>query len=436
MEALLAAVEAQLGPSWVEVVDHMREANELDAIEERIRAYDIAGAVQGVESAGARFAADVHTAYTDAGKAMAASIDAAKPKRLVTFDGSNDRAVEWAKVNNADLVQGITQQQRETIVQAVSRGLSEGRNPRSVAVEVRDAIGLTPTQESAIASYRRALEAGDFSNALDRQLSHGHSDRTIAAADRNGRALTTQQIDLAVDRYRTNYVNFRAETIARTEGLRALHQGAAEMVQQAIDNGDVESDEIVQEWHNAGGPRVRESHRHVVAADTGEKTKTLDDVWLTGDGNRLRFPGDPEAPVEETANCRCVVSTTLNPSHQAKTTAPAGFSAEHATVREGIPDPDSIRSGTLYRVSMDDLRGKLRALPGGGDDEVRMQSIRNAWDDGKKLPAIRLMMTPNGKYIVDDGRHRLLVAEEQDRDVLVRFSLAQSNDALTGTVSL
>ena len=85
------------------------------------------------------------------------------------------------------------------------------------------------------------------------------------------------------------------------------------MYQQAIDNGDVDTDELVQEWHSAGDGRVRDSHRHVTAAATGLRTKSMDDVWLTVDGNRLRYPGDPDAPVEETAQCRCVVSTTIQP---------------------------------------------------------------------------------------------------------------------------
>lgn len=419
MEQLLTAIEERLGHSWVTVVEHLRDTNDIEDIARHLHAGDIDGAVQGVEQAAARFAASVADEYTTAGKEVASWLDGEKADRLVTFDGTNPRAVQWARDNGAELVRGVSQESRATITQAVSRGLSEGRNPLDVAKEVRDAIGLTPSQEAAVASYRRALEQGDLTNALGRQLSSGHSDRTIRAARDQERALTQQQIDLAVDRYRANYVDYRAQVIARTEGLRALHQGADEMIQQAIENGDVEHDELVQEWHTAGDGKVRESHRTVVADADGKKTKAVDDLWVTGDGNRLRFPGDPDAPIEETAQCRCVMSTTIDPSHQPKVDAPDGFSAGGKTVREGLPTPDTIREGTLYRVPVDDL-ASAQALPGAGADSQRVQSIRDAWAGGKDLPPLHVTMTESGDLFVEDGRHRLQVAREQGRDVLVR----------------
>jgi hypothetical protein len=53
------------------------------------------------------------------------------------------------------------------------------------------------------------------------------------------------------ERCQERYVKYRGETIARTESLRAVHQGSQEMFQQAVDNGIVDPGNITRTWNSS-----------------------------------------------------------------------------------------------------------------------------------------------------------------------------------------
>lgn len=305
MQDLIALVEKHLGGSWLDVIDRLRDLNELDDIEERIRSHDYEGAIQGVQDAAEKYAADIHAGYVHAGQTTAKWLDG-QVDEIVRFDVSNDRATKWAKENTATLRDGWSQEMRETVNQVVSTGVQESRNPREIARDLRTSIGLTPSQAAAVDSYRKALESGDFSNALGRELSDGRSDRSVASAQRRGVALDPAQIDGMVERYRQNYVGYRAETIARTESLRAVHAGNEELMQQAIDGGDVDAAQLTRTWNHAG--RGKDSRPgHIAMAD---KPKAFGEPFVNPvTGESLDYPGDPDADPSETVCCRCCLST-------------------------------------------------------------------------------------------------------------------------------
>ncbi len=306
MQDLLALVEKHLGKSWVDVVGQLRDVNGLDDIAERLHQGDEAGAIQGVEDAARDFADATHTAYVDSGEAAAEWLSD-KADAVVRFDVENKHAAAWAKQNEADLVREVTQEQRDLVHRVVADGVAAGRNPREVARDLRDSIGLTDYQARIVANYRAALEAGDWSNALGRDLTDGRDDRTIQRLMDSDKDLKAKQIDQMVERYRANWVAFRAETIARTEGLRCLHEGTEQLFRQAIDNGDVDGDKLTRQWNHASrGKNSRDDHE----AMNGQEQSVGDPFELPG-GDTIRFPGDPDADPSQTINCRCCLSTRL-----------------------------------------------------------------------------------------------------------------------------
>ncbi len=307
MQALFELVERQLGRSWIDIVEWLREHNALDEVDARLAVGDAEGVVRAVSDAAERFAADVTAGYVTAGQKAASWLDA-KATSIIRFDVTNKRAVAWSSQNKLEMVRGFTQEQREVTNKVITEGVRAGTNPREVAKEIRGSIGLTPNQVDHVASYRRALESGDYANALGRELSHGQSDRSIAAAQSKGTALSAEQIDTAVDRYRANYIAYRAEVIARTEALRAVHAGNEELFRQAIERGDIDADAITRTWNPEGGPRTRASHRAMKG-----QTRSFGEMFTTGAGIDIAYPGDPNAPIEETAQCRCAISTRFRP---------------------------------------------------------------------------------------------------------------------------
>lgn len=306
MQDLVSIIERRLGVSWGDVIEWLRQQNGLDELERRLATGDMASIVQSVDEAAAKFAADIHAGYVHAGQETAKWLDGEVEDGLIRFDVANTRAAAWADKNAATLVRGLTTESRETVRQVIADGVRAGANPREIARDLRDSIGLTPSQAQAVANYRTQLETGDYSGALDRALSGAHSDRTIAAAQRADRALTSDQIDLAVERYRSNYVSYRAEVIARTEALRAVHAGNHELYRQAIERGDVDADQLTREWNHAGHGR-NSRPGHVEMQDQERGIEEPFENPLTG--ARLMYPGDPDADVSETACCRCAAST-------------------------------------------------------------------------------------------------------------------------------
>lgn len=309
MRRLIKLLEKKLGLSWSDIVEWLRGQNALDAITARLEARDYYGAIADIDQAAERFAADLNTAYADAGNRAAAWLDARLPDKLPRFDVTNFRAVARARQNKLELIQGFTFEQREVTRNVIVDGLTRGANPREMARDLRDSIGLTPSQEKHVRSYRRALESGEFAAAWRRELHDDRFNRSLAAAARDGTTLTPAQIDKMVERYRSNYVAYRAEVIARTEALRAAHEGTEDLYRQAVERGDVEADQLVRIWNSAGDSRVRDAH----AAMDGQQQR-LGQPFVSGDGNRLRYPGDPAAPASETAQCRCSVSTAYEPA--------------------------------------------------------------------------------------------------------------------------
>jgi len=110
-----------------------------------------------------------------------------------------------------------------------------------------------------------------------------------------------------------------------------------------------------------------------------------------------------------------------------KATIPDGFHrgsaiGARAPIYRGVPSYDAVKENAGYVVKPSELRERgVLALPGGGDDLKRMARVRQGFEDGVKFGPVRLTVLPDGRFIVEDGRHRLLVAAETDREVLVQI---------------
>jgi HK97 family phage portal protein len=85
---------------------------------------------------------------------------------------------------------------------------------------------------------------------------------------------------------------YRAELIARTETVRAANAGS----QAVFTEWGVQ----YKQWLSQLDGRVRDSHRAL-----NGQIQPINKAFVSGDGNELMYPGDPNAPIGEFANCRC-----------------------------------------------------------------------------------------------------------------------------------
>lgn len=304
IERLLQFVAKHLGREWVGSVEWLRSLpqNSVDEIERRLVAGDISGVVKEIESAALRFAAESQAQYQRAGREGARWLDAQVPDKLIRFDSTGSRAEQRARQNQYELVRDMTQGQRESIRAVMAD--STGRNPRDLARDIRSTIGLTPAQTQHVLNYRRQLEQGQYADAMARRLHDGRSDARL----RRGDPLTPEQIERMTERYRANYIAYRAETIARTESARNVHEGLAEAYTQAIERGDIEAGELVKEW--IPGPSTEDARPEHRSGDLLRQRPTMNEPFVLSDGTRMMFPGSG-ADAEHTANCRCTWAVTL-----------------------------------------------------------------------------------------------------------------------------
>ncbi|MFC2076636.1 phage minor head protein [candidate division KSB1 bacterium] len=87
------------------------------------------------------------------------------------------------------------------------------------------------------------------------------------------------------------------ETATVTETLKSFHYG----VQKAYQRAGVRK----KVWMTSLRDNVRDSHR----AMHGQEV-SIGDSFVSGNGSRLAYPGDPMAPPSDTANCYCVILAT------------------------------------------------------------------------------------------------------------------------------
>jgi len=235
---------------------------------------------------------------------------------IVDFDITNQAAVTIMREEKLRLIREFSQGQRAATREALTEGIRTGANPIQQARNFRDSIGLTEKQVKAVNNYKRLLEEGDKA-VFDRALRDKRFDSSVRRAFEEGKPLTKNQVDKMVRRYRERYIKFRSETIARTESLRSVHQGNHNMYQQAIDGGELDQNNLENEWNTARDPSVRDTHEKMHG-----QTRRFNEFFNSPSGAQTLMPGG-FGVAEEDINCRCAVGTRIT-----QITAPAGIQVE------------------------------------------------------------------------------------------------------------
>lgn len=219
----------------------------------------------------------------------------------LSFDPELVAAAAMMEGQPLDFIAEFTDSQREAVRTAITRALRTGKGTQAVARAFRNAIGLTAFQQDAVDNYRDLLEANSAA-ALDRVLRDRRFDPGLVRALDADEPLSAARIDVMVDRYAERYLAMRAETIARTETTRVLNQARQETTEKVIEESGIPEDEVVRTWAATDDARTRDTH----AAMDGQE-RGLNEAFESPSGATLMFPGDPDAPPEETINCRCAV---------------------------------------------------------------------------------------------------------------------------------
>jgi hypothetical protein len=194
------------------------------------------------------------------------------------FDVTNPESVRWAQTRAATLVTEVSRETRAAIRQVITRGILQGVAPIDTARALRDVIGLTTRQESALQAFRASL-------LRLRQRPEGWAVETPLQRLSN-RGLTMDRVRELVARYADRLLGQRAWLIARTETMAALNEGQRQLWAQAGD----ELDGMERTWLVTDDERLCE----LCAPLDGERAD-LEGQYPEGGG-----AGPPRHP-----NCRC-----------------------------------------------------------------------------------------------------------------------------------
>lgn len=304
IDQLLASAEPRIANIFSSAIRELKDQLDLDQLEKLIAEGRVNEALDVIMGVAQALGSASNIVFITSGQSTAQFLASAGVGRVV-FDIVNERAVQQMAASSLRLIRAFTSEQVGTVRAALVSGIQQGLNPRDVARNFRDVVGLTETQAAAVLNFRRLLErvgdaeAQDQREALTRALRDQRYDRTIERAVASGQPLSRQQIDRMVTRYGERYVKYRAEVIGRTEALRSVHQGVEEAYNQAFDRGILMPWEVEQQWNTSIDGRERPSHHdlHRMRLPVGRP--------FPGRASPIRYPGDPEAAAEETVQCRC-----------------------------------------------------------------------------------------------------------------------------------
>lgn len=323
---LLDQFEPKLQKAFFEAIQEITSKAQVNQIIKALERGDIEGAIQAIYLDGAafyKFEQIISEAYGAGGfttiQALGKLKDRFGAQFVVRFNPRNPRAELYLSQESSTLITNIINEQREIIRERLRAGMAEGINPRNMALDivgridratrqrVGGIIGLSAPQEEALRKALQELIEGDYAAYLERKRRDKRFDRTVLKAQREGKPLTQAQISKMINRYADRLLQLRGVTISRTEAHRALNAAQYEALQQLVDTGKVQANQIRRVWDATGDIRTRYSHMAMEGQSVG-----LSEDFVTPTGKRMRYPGDPKGGAAETINCRCTAKVRID----------------------------------------------------------------------------------------------------------------------------
>lgn len=319
-EDLIRGWEPRLQRAFLDGIYRLRDRAQVEQITRMLERGDFEAAIRAVHLDPASFRAldrGLAEAYEAGGNYTASLVPTTTRsdglRLIVQFSVRNFRAEEWLRSYSSDLIRDIVDDQRVMVRQHLVAGMQAGANPRTTALDLvgrinratgrREGgiIGLTSSQEGWVRNYETELtDPARMKDALTRALRDKRFDPAVARAIRDGAPIPAATREAMIRAYRNRALRYRAEVIARTESMRSLHAGQDEAIQQAVESGAIQRDAVTYRWLATKDKRTRDTHR----AMDGQKV-AMGEMFESPSGARLEYPGDPRAPIAETANCRC-----------------------------------------------------------------------------------------------------------------------------------
>lgn len=150
----------------------------------------------------------------------------------IRFDITDEPALRYIQRYACEQIHDLDAETRRGIVQLLDYQFRHGVSPQATARAISNLIGLTPDQEQIAQNYESTLRA-----AIRGEATWDDVKAYRLNPIRGPGGLVENRIDIAVARYRQRMIASRAETIVRTETMRAVHAGQRERWRQLDERG-------------------------------------------------------------------------------------------------------------------------------------------------------------------------------------------------------
>jgi predicted ABC-type ATPase len=155
--------------------------------------------------------------------------------------------VAAARTNAAALVTSVAEQARQSVRDAVTAGVAGDMTRSQVERSVRGAVGMSGPQHRSYLNLQRAMNAAtqvdkwDQLPAAEKRLLRRVREYKLldGRLSKPSPGMSRAHADKIMERYEQRAIRHRAETIARTETMRAANAGKVEGMRQATRNGFV-----------------------------------------------------------------------------------------------------------------------------------------------------------------------------------------------------
>jgi len=214
------------------------------------------------------------------------------------FDHIDPETVNAAKRSAAAMVTGVRSEVRSAIQEAIVGSVSGNLTRQQTVRVVRGAVGMSGPQARAYANLASAAYAGQgpMTNA-ERALFSRAQGFKLQGQTRLKRNMNPAAIRRMLDQYERRAIAHRAQTIARTETMRASNLGKLQGARQFV--AATNNTRLVLEWVTTFDDRTCQ-------ICVGLDGKVVDDgtAFVSNIGQELATETPPIHP-----RCRCVLDT-------------------------------------------------------------------------------------------------------------------------------
>jgi len=320
MNALLRRLEKPVRDAFLKAIAEARTFAKIKALADAVVTGDpakilqAAGIREGMYSATSE---SLRAAYMEGGT-MTMATELSK-NIAMSFDITNPRAEAWLRNTALERVQSLKATQERAIQVILRDGMARGSNPTTTALDIAGRIsktgrrsggvlGLTDHQADIVTNMRKDLRNLDWQSYKSRRLRDRRFDSVVKKAIKDGKPLPAKIENKIVDRYSDRWLKHRADTLSRTETLKAINASADEAMNQVVEQGLAPRHAVHRIWRHSYSRNEREGHVMM-----NGQVRGLDEPFVNPlTQASLMYPGDPTAGAAEVVNCRCFVEHTID----------------------------------------------------------------------------------------------------------------------------